>query len=466
MRSVEFVGREAELAVLEAAYRKKQSAFIPIFGRRRVGKSELIRRFMAGKTGAVYFLGKQAPAGLQIREFLNEAAGALNEPLLSSVATDNWQAALSAVAGQWKGSRPLILALDEFQWSVGASPELPSVLQGLWDRDWSRSGKVLLILCGSYVGFMERELLGKKSPLFGRRTAQIHLKPFGYRDVAAFHAGRSLVDRACAYFICGGVPYYHLQFSPSLSIEGNIAALLLDEYGPLYAEPDFLLREELREVERYYAVLFAIGSGSTVAKDIARQAGIDDRALHYYLQQLVDLGYVRRIYPLTSGRPAARHVRFELDDALLRFWFHHVFPNKSYIAQMGPRMALRDRIRPKLAAYFGTCFERLCLEALPALYASEGVTAAFTVGQYWDRDVQIDVVGVRDDNWIDLGECKWGAVRSPRSLLAELEAKVRHYPNSGNASIRPRVFTRDSVAKPLPGAEWHCLRDLYDLGGR
>jgi len=464
MRTIAFVGREAELGVLETAYQQKHSALIPIFGRRRVGKSELIRQFMAGKTGAVYFLGKQAPAGLQIREFVNEAAAALGEPLLAAIAPDNWQTALSAVVQQWKGSTPLILALDEFQWSVAASPELPSVLQGLWDREWSRGGKVLLILCGSYVGFMERELLGKKSPLFGRRTAQIHLKPFGYREVAAFHSGRSLVDRACAYFICGGVPYYHLQFSPSLSIEGNIAALLLDEYGPLHAEPDFLLREELREVDRYYAVLFAIGSGSTVAKDIARRAGIDDRGLYYYLQQLVDLGYLRRAYPLTAGRPAARHVRYELDDALLRFWFHHVFPNKSYIAQMGPRSALRDRIRPNLAAYFGTCFERLCLEALPALYAAERVTAAFTVGQYWDRDVQIDVVGLRDDNWIDLGECKWGAVRSPRRLLAELESKVRGYPNPRNATIRPRVFTRDPVGKPQAGAEWHCLRDLYGLG--
>lgn len=464
MRNTEFVGRDAELAALEAAYQSKTAAFIPIFGRRRVGKSELIRQFMAGKTGGVYFLGKQAPAGLQIREFLDEAAAALGEPLLASIAPESWQAALSAVVMQWKGRTPLILALDEFQWSVAASPELPSVLQGLWDREWSRTGKVLLILCGSYVGFMERELLGKKSPLFGRRTAQIHLKPFGYRDAGAFHPGHSLVDRACAYFICGGVPYYHLRFSPGKSIEGNIVEVLLDEYGPLHAEPDFLLREELREVDRYYAVLFAVGSGSTAAKDIARKAGIDDRPLYYYLQQLVTLGYLRRAYPLTGGRPAARHVRYELDDALLRFWFHHVFPNKSYIAQMGPQQAMRDRIRPKLAAYFGTCFERLCLEALPALYAAEGVTAAFTVGQYWDREVQIDVVGLRDDNWIDLGECKWGAVRSARSLLAELETKVRTYPNPRNATIRPRAFTRDPVAKPLPGAEWHSLKDLYALG--
>src|SRR5262249_13250222 len=154
---------------------------------------------------------------------------------------------------------------------------------------------------------------------------------------------------------------------------------------------DFLLREELREVENYYAILLAVAEGHTTGAAIAQRSGLEPRSLHYYLQQLVELGYLRRRYPLTSEKPSARQVRYDLDDALLRFWFRSVCPNTSYIRHMGAERALRDLIRPSLDAYFGRCFERLCREALPGLYLREGVTAAFEVGEYWAKDTQIDV---------------------------------------------------------------------------
>lgn len=171
-----FVGRREELRVLEDAYERPGSALIPLYGRRRVGKSELILHFLKDRPG-IYFLGKQAPAGMQLHEFLGEAATVLQEPLLAGLSAESWAAALDAVVSRWRPDRKLILAFDEFQWMVGASPELPSVLQERWDRSWRHTGNVFLILCGSYIGFMEREVLGKKSPLFGRRTAQILLRP-------------------------------------------------------------------------------------------------------------------------------------------------------------------------------------------------------------------------------------------------------------------------------------------------
>jgi uncharacterized protein DUF234 len=149
---------------------------------------------------------------------------------------------------------------------------------------------------------------------------------------------------------------------------------------------------------------------------IARQVGQDPRALSYYLQQLQELGYVERRYPLTGEPPSARSVHYDLPDPLLRFWFRFIFPSTSYIRHMGPDRALKDLIRPHLEPYFGLCFERLCREALPWLYLKEGVAAAFEVGQYWSKTTQIDVVGLRDDGWTDLGECKWGAARSPKAV--------------------------------------------------
>ncbi len=457
-----FIGRQDELGFLNRAYDAPGSALIPLYGRRRVGKSELILQFLKDRPG-IYFLGKQAPAAMQIQEFLTEAATILEEPLLAGLATESWSEALDAVVSRWRSDRKLVLALDEFQWSVAASPELPSVLQEKWDRTWRHAGNVVLILCGSYIGFMEREVLGKKSPLFGRRTGQIHLRPFGYREAAGFHPGYSRIDQARTYFLCGGVPLYLRRFSDSRSIEANLAAEMLDEYAPLYREADFLLREELREVTLYYAILTALAAGHTTVHAIAKQAGQDPRALSYYLQQLQELGYVERRYPLTGEPPSARSVHYDLSDPLLRFWFRFIFPSTSYIRHMGADRALKDLIRPHLDSWFGQSFERLCREALPWLYLKEGVTAAFEVGQYWSKTTQIDVVGLRDDGWTDLGESKWGTVRSPKAVEQELEKKVQEFPNSRGATIGRRIFTRQKpkAAGTSTGTRWHGLEDLY-----
>jgi len=459
-----FVGRERELGLLEEAAQAPTSALIPIYGRRRVGKSELILRFLGDHPG-LYYLGKQAPAELQRREFLGVAARALGQPLLARVQAASWMEAFETVLDGWSGPGKLVLALDEFQWLCAASPEIPSVLQELWDRRLRDRDEALLILCGSHVGFMEREVLGSRSPLFGRRTAQIPLQPFGYAEARRFHPGYSVTDAARAYFVCGGVPLYLRAFDPARSVEQNIVATLLDEYAPLYREPDFLLREELRELRSYHAILTTLAVGSLPAKEIAARTGIESRRLQYYLKQLQELRYVRRRYPLTGRPPAARHVRYVLDDPLLRFWFRFVFPHTSFLAQMGPERCFEQRIRPELDAYWGSCFEALCREALPALYEREGVSAAFEVGEYWDKAVQIDLVGHRDDGWTDLGECKWGSVRSRPALEAELQAKVERYPNPRNATIGRRLFVRDERAVPETpgeGVRWHHLAELYE----
>ncbi len=460
-----FVGRTEELALLERAFSAPHSAFIPVYGRRRVGKSELILRFMADKPG-IYHLGQQSSAGLQVREFLIEAARTLRMPLLADLGVTDWRQALLTVVEQWSATQPaskLILALDEFQWLAEASPDLLSALQQCWDRHWKSSGNVMLLLCGSYLGFMEREVLGKSSPLFGRRTAQIHLQPFGYQEAAEFHPRWSLADQARAYFLVGGLPQYLLCLDDSRSIDQNIRQHILDEFAPLFHEPTFLLREELREVAPYHTVLFAIANGQSTARTIATATGLAERSLHYYLQQLVNLGYLRRSRPLVHRRP--RQVRFGIGEPLLRFWFRFLFPNMSLIRSGGAARTFEDRIKPSLSAWFGGCFEHLCREALPLIYASENISVGFEVGEYWSATTQIDVVGLRDDNWTDLGECKWGAVRSARAVERELERKAQAYPNNRGATLGRRYFVRRKPAnvREQDGASWYSLEDLYAL---
>ena len=213
---MEFIGRKKELAALEHAYQAQGSAFMPVYGRRRVGKSELIKHFIKDKQ-ALYFLGKQAPPRLQLKEFLRNGASALNQPLLEQAWADDWQEAISLVLKQVSAGKKIVLVMDEFQWTAGACPELPSILQSFIDDDWGGRCNVFLILCGSYMGFMEKKVLGEKSPLFGRRSGQILLKPFSFLEAGKFHPHWSTTEKAKVFFICGGIPYYLKFFSQKIS---------------------------------------------------------------------------------------------------------------------------------------------------------------------------------------------------------------------------------------------------------
>jgi AAA+ ATPase superfamily predicted ATPase len=462
-----FVGRHRELAALEASYKSGRMEFIPIYGRRRIGKSELILHFIRDKK-AIYFSGKKAPEALQLREFLELAADGLGQPLLAQAAVSSWREALELILANRPAGIKLVLVLDEFQWTAQASPELPSLLQAICDRESRKNTPLMLIVCGSYMGFMEKEVLGRESPLFGRRTAQILLKPFSYQEAGQFHPQLATADKAMIYFLCGGIPYYLRFFSASDSIPMNIRRQLLNDYAALFREPDFLLREELKEIERYCGILFALASGAPGARQITDKTGISERNLHYYFQNLIELGYVSRRHPLTEQTPSPRQGQFRIEDPLLRFWFRFVYPHQAFLGQNGPDRMFAEHIAPHLDAYFGEGFERLCREVLPALYRQEGVSGSYTVGEYWDSTTQIDVVGLRTDNRVDLGECKWGAIRSSVSLEEELSVRLRRYPNPSNATLQGRVFCRRAprrFSRP-PTHRWHTLEELYALPSR
>ncbi len=460
---VRFVGRGEELGVLTRAFQSERSAFIPIYGRRRVGKSELIHQFMKRRPG-IYFLGKTATPELQLREFLEQSARVLDEPLIAEMPAHDWKKVLLLTADRWSRSdQKLIICLDEFQWIVEASPELPSVLQECWDLHWSRSANVMLILCGSFIGFMERDVLGQKSPLFGRRTGQILLRPLSYRVTREFHPNWSLHEQAKAYFICGGIPLYLQSFDSRASVEKNIEEAILSQYSPLFREPDFLLREELRDVDSYFAVLTALATGAQLPNAIAKSAGISQSSVAYYLNQLQEIGYIRRLYPLTGQKPVAKHVRYSLHDPFLRFWFRFVFPRLSFLEHSGSNKTLREYIRPELPSYFGKCFESLCRQALPRIYERDGVSTPYEIGEYWSKGAQIDVVGYREDNWTDLGGCKWGAHGGMGRLRQDMERRVSSYPNHRGATIGRRFFLSKSVeVDPQPGEYWYSLENLYE----
>jgi AAA+ ATPase superfamily predicted ATPase len=464
-----FIGRARELSFLASAFQSEKSELIPIYGRRRVGKTTLIaeslaRQLRARAKKSLFYTGRRLTRDQQIKSFLEQAALASGDSLLAEVTITDWSKALQLTEERMRREgKKTILVFDEFQWMVEQSPELLSELQQLWDHHWQPAGNVVVIVCGSYVGFMEREVLGKKSPLFGRRTGSIRLGPLTASDARALHPRLSLEDAARVYFICGGVPSYHLTFSQRRSFQQNIAEAFFG-MGPLSQEPSFLLREELREVATYSGVLTALAAGRSTRKDLAAALGVSESNMSFYLNQLVELGYVRRRYPLSGRRPSSRQVRFVLADPLLRFWFRFIERASSFAAVTGAAQAVQSQIVPQLDSYLGGCFEQLCRDALPALYVKEGVTAAFEVGEFWSKEVQIDVVGLREDGVADIGECKWGKIPSRSALEASVAKKMQAYPNHQNASLVGRAFVR-KLPRGLRAEQspllWHSLDDLY-----
>src|SRR5258708_18149343 len=240
----DFVGRRSDFKVLEQRYASPRSEMFPVSGRRRVGKTELLLRFASGKP-TVLFIASDKLRTPQIADFLRAASEWLAAPHLAESAPATWEAALRLVIATAPKQRKCLLVLDEFQWLCQSSPELPSVLQRLWDLEWQRDNSLMLILCGSLIGFMEREVLGARSPLHGRRTADLRLEPFPFREAAAFHPSWSIEEQARAYFVCGGVPAYLKQFQQGRSVAPNTARAFFEIDGFFHPDPDFLLREGL-----------------------------------------------------------------------------------------------------------------------------------------------------------------------------------------------------------------------------
>lgn len=457
-----FVGRVAELKALERRYNGPRAVLMPVYGRRRIGKTELLLRFCAGKP-TVYFMASDRLPAAQLSEFMRTAAECLGAPELAEPVAGGWERALRLVVGAAPADRKLVLVLDEFQWLCQGSPELPSVLQRLWDLQWQRGNRLMLVLCGSVIGFMEREVLGVRSPLYGRRTGDLRMEPFSFHEAAAFHPDWSLEEQARAYFVCGGIPAYLKRFEPERSVAQNIVAEFFDPDGFFQREPDYLLREELSDVKQAASILTQVGLGREAHKDIAREIDLSPSALTPHLRNLEALGYLERVTPLCPQRAPRTAVVYRIADSLLRFWFRFIEPERSALRLKPGERAFEQKIAPQWESFCGEGFERLCREALPWLYVSEGIMGRFQVGEYWkDKKVQIDVVGLRGDGWADLGECRWSAHASAPEAARELARRIEQFPADGR-TIRPLLFLRRMPKSPPPKTRVLDLAQIYAL---
>jgi len=322
-----------------------------------------------------------------------------------------------------------LIIIDEFPYLCISNQALPSILQKIWDEKGKESN-IFLILCGSYMSFMEKEVLGSKSPLFGRRTGQIALHPLSFENLKFFFPRYSEEDRVFAYSILGGTPAYLQRFSDHKTIEQNVKEEILNKNGFLFSEPRFLLIEELREPAIYFSILKAIAFGRTRLNEIVQETGISDpHKVNKYLSVLRELRIVKREVPITEDKPhKSRKGIYLLADPFFRFWFRYVLPNMSYLEEGDINYVWQEKIKPSLDSFTGFTFEDICLQRLKNLNRKNMLPfKTRNIGRWWNNKEEIDIVAYDDQQSFIFSECKWKNKKVGLNELYDLERKADNF---------------------------------------
>lgn len=399
-----FVGREKELEKLNTLYQSDHFEFAVFYGRRRVGKTTLIKEFLKNKNAFYYMAVEGTPA---------ENLAGLSKAILSSntgVSFSSYEELFEHIDNNCGDTR-VILAIDEYPYLAASYPAISSLLQRHIDNTWQHS-RLFLILCGSSMSFMENQVLGYKSPLYGRRTAQFKLHPFTYFESRQMLATFSDEEKAILYGITGGIPEYLKRIRTTEDLDANIMELFFDESGRLFEEPTNLLKQELKEPASYHSIISAIASGHSRINEIATKTGLETSGCSNQLTSLISLGIVKREVPITE-KENSRRTLYSLCDTMFLFWYRFVRPNISAISRgTGPEVYL-NLVKPQLADFMGRIFEDICGQYLflPDIYP----TLPFFIGnlgKWWGTNPrtktqeELDLMAIFEEKAL-LGECKW-----------------------------------------------------------
>lgn len=440
-----FINRELELAQLESHYAGQFGRLLVLYGRRRLGKTALLRRFAAGKPHC-YFMADRAGECELRRSLAAAMAMAMGEPVLESAEYSSWYDLFAAFDRFRRSDQRFVLILDEYQYLCQVEPAFSSFLQKWWDEHWSAANMVL-VLCGSVTSMMYRETLAASAPLYGRASAQILLRPIGFSHVSEFLPDKTGVERLEFYALTGGVPRYLHLASPYRTFKEALAALVLHYDGILHNEAKQLLQEEIQTPNQCWSILHAIGSGANRISEIAAWIGQPANKLTRYLDLLKDLHLVRRETPVLERNPSkSKKGIYVVSDPFFRMWFGAIYPYMSFFefAEVEPAYS---RIESLINRLIAGCYEEVCRQWVRA----RGLEFdAVGVGRQWSSAYEIDVAAVNSDHRLSvLGECKWSENTMGVSILQELEEKVLTHKLPLAPDCRYVLFSRSGFTSDL-----------------
>jgi len=408
-----FVGRKRELAYLEERFERGKPELLILYGRRRVGKTELTKEFLRKKRG-IYYLAEKLPENLQLKKLSEKVIEFFDEDIIAGFS--NWEMLFKYLAS--KHDR-YILVIDEFPYLIEREPGIISSFQKGWDEYLSNSN-VFLILTGSSVSVMENSVLSYKSPLYGRRTGQLLLNQFPFNEIGDFFEKKYEFDDLLKIWgTLGGVPFYLEQFDSDLDYYGNVMEKIYNQNEVLFAEAEFLLNEELREPRNYFAILRAISLGKRKLGEIINETGIDKSSIMKYISILNLLGIVEKEVPVGEDPLKSKKGLYRIADNFFRFYFRYVFYYKDLILT-DQRERLLSILKDTENQFFSLTYEDFARSAVMWISG----TNYFEIGRWWDRNAEIDLVGMnREERRILLGEVKWSERPVGTDVLAALRKR-------------------------------------------
>lgn len=438
-----FVNRTDELSRLRDCYASDDADMVVIFGRRRLGKTELVRESLEGRDDAVLYQATETTRQVQLEAFVDVAAESF--PGIDRIESE-WESLLGYLADQ-----DTVIVLDEFPYLIDADESLPSVIQRLWDQELRETG-VTLILVGSSISMMEEATLLGNSPLYGRFTEKIDLRQLDFAAVRTFFPESYSPEQLLfAWGVFGGTPYYLDGVDLDSDLGTAIQQSLLSRQGFLHDEPEYVLRTELTEPNRYFAISKAIAAGNTTSNEIAQTVGIDSKQISTYTQKLERLRLVEREVPVTEDKTKSRRGQYRILDPLFRFWFRFVYGNEDRYERLGAD-AYETVIEPELADFVSSAFETRCQDILPDLYLDTMFT---DIGRWWYNEYEVDVVGLAADGTMVTGECKFTSAPLDYSALASLEShteEIRWSPDGTDVKHEYALFARNGFTQSVRDA--------------
>jgi len=438
---IQFINRVEELKFLESLYKEEGCIFIPIYGRRRVGKTELIKVFIKDKPH-VYFLADSGNEAEQLKrisyitgQFFNDAS------LLSGLYFRNWNDFFTYL-GNKEFKKKFVLVIDEFPYLVYSNKGISSIFQLALDEVLKHKN-IFLILCGSSIGMMEKEVLFYKAPLYGRRSGQLKLEPLKFGNINGFLPKYDIKNEIIAYSILGGIPAYLTKFSDDIDIFVNISEKFFDKNSVLYSEAEILLKEELREPNLYFSILKALSFGKNKLSEIANEIDEPRTSLPRYLLTLENLGFIKKAVSIDEKHlHKSRKGIYKISDNYLSFWFRFIYPNKSYIEEGKTEFVLQN-VKKYLPSYVSFVFEDICKEFI------KQTTNFVKVGSWWHKDNEIDIVAIDEDKKeILFVECQWKEETMQIDIVKNLKEKSELVNwNNKNRKERFALFSKSGFSK-------------------
>ena len=464
------IGRSNELELLNQKYLSKKSELAIVYGRRRVGKSALIRHFSEKKDRLLFEGLENQDTASQIEHFTSQLRSQIDNPLLKNVHFEDWHGVFDALTSIFSEQKSkTIVFFDELQWMAANQSKLIALIKYYWDAHW-KDLNILLILCGSVASFMVKKVLRSKA-LYGRFSLQLHVKKLLPHEAKLFFKSSKSNDEILrTLMIFGGVPKYLEELDQKQSLTQNLERLFFAENALYLNELDKIFNVHFKEPRKYLSIIRGLDERAASLEEIAKLLKMKSSGgVKAYLENLELAEFIRPAHQYKSK--SAKYSKYRIADEFLYFFSKFVLPHQRIIHAGGGKNLLRNKVSKQLDSWFGFAFENYFINN--ALYFAEQMGFGDRVesfGPYFKKGegIQVDLIYYRSDKTISVCEMKFKSEPVSTEVIPQFEAKLKKLPKDKKLSIHKVLIAPNGASRALIQSEYFDLivtsRELFQGG--